>query len=337
MTSRGHDLPRVGFRPDIGMFLASLPTLFLAYSTGHAPPTRHLLNPTARSSAPTLLLAGNPALDYVAAFFASAVSTGAVYPVESFKVRQQAGAPFVFGGDESPLNLLKGIELGLAKECPNAAIYLGAYYSLRSAALSLPQLEGRENDAVVLFWVALICGALGDAAGSPLRLPFELVGKNIQAGRGVEGRPFGESLEAALPQEGRAGFLLETWYAVLARDMPFGALQLVFYELAKLVIEPSLGESFVAHLLEGGIAGGMTAIVTTPIDCSITRLMLVDASGASDMRGVDNIVDAAGAVWSEQGPIGFTKGWLTRAAQFGPAAMVFFSAFETLYYVIERL
>ena len=130
---------------------------------------------------------------------------------------------------------------------------------------------------------------------------------------------------------------METWYAVLARDMPFGALQLVFYELAKLVIEPSLGESFVAHLLEGGIAGGMTAIVTTPIDCSITRLMLVDASGASDMRGVDNIVDAAGAVWSEQGPIGFTKGWLTRAAQFGPAAMVFFSAFETLYYVIERL
>ena len=119
--------------------------------------------------------------------------------------------------------------------------------------------------------------------------------------------------------------------------LPFGALQLIFYELACLLVAPALGDTFVAHLLEGGLAGGMTAIVTTPVDCSITRLMLVDASGASDMRGVDNIVDAAGAVWSEQGPIGFTKGWLTRAAQFGPAAMVFFSAFETLYYVIERL
>ena len=68
-------LPRVLFGPTSACSLP-LPTLFLAYSTGHAPPTRHSLNPTARSPAPTLLLAGNPALDYVA-FFASAVSTGA--------------------------------------------------------------------------------------------------------------------------------------------------------------------------------------------------------------------------------------------------------------------
>ena len=102
-------------------------------------------------------------------------------------------------------------------------------------------------------------------------------------------------------------------------------------------VTPSLGETFVAHLFEGGIAGGMTAIVTTPIDCSITRLMLVDASSGASLRGVDNILDAAGAVWREQGPIGFTRGWATRAAQFGPAAMLFFSAFEGLYYGIERL
>ena len=30
---------------------------------------------------------------------------------------------------------------------------------------------------IVVFWVALVCGALSSAAGSTLRLPFELVGK----------------------------------------------------------------------------------------------------------------------------------------------------------------
>ena len=290
--------------------------------------------------------------DYVAGFLASAVSTGAVYPIETYKVRQQAGSPFVFGSEESPLNLLQGIELGLAKECPNAAIYLGAYGYLRSLVLDLPELQGREYDPAVLFWVALICGALGDAAGSPLRLPFELVGKNIQAGRGVAGRPFGESLAAALPSEGRFPFVAQTWIAVLARDMPFGALQLCFYELAVLAVAPLLGDGFYAHLLEGGIAGGATAIVTTPIDCSITRLMLVaDAGGApaadadaapttsggADVRGVQNIWEAAAAVWAEQGPVGFTRGWVTRAAQFAPAAMLFFTAYESLRGALDRL
>ena len=306
--------------------------------------------------AASVLLAAAPtssAVDYAAGFLASAVSTAAVYPIESFKVRTQAGNPFVFGGGESPLTLLRGIELGLAKECPNAAIYLGAYSWLRAQALALPALQGLEQDPATIFWIALICGALGDAAGSPLRLPFELVGKNVQAGRSVAGASFGDSLEAALPDEGRADFLLQTWFAVLARDMPFGALQLCFYELAKLAVAPLLGgETFAAHLLEGGIAGGCTAIVTTPVDCSITRLMLVgtseaggdgggklssgdggDGAGrgtASDEGGVDDILAAARAVWRESGPVGFTRGWDARAAQFAPAAMLFFTAFETI-------
>ena len=294
----------------------------------------YLPRSAARISTPQLVFTGS-FTDYAAGFLASAFSTGTVYPIESFKVRQQAGVPFVFGGDESPLSLLRGIELGLAKECPNAAVYLGAYGWLRTQTLALPMLQGHESDAVVLFWIALVCGALGDAAGSPLRLPFELVGKNIQAGRGVEGRSFGNSLKAALPESSVGAFIAQTWVAVLARDMPFGALQLCFYELATLAVVPLLGDSFSAHLLEGAVAGGMTAIVTTPIDCSITRLMLVSNDGGGS--DVDSIVDAAAAVWREQGPIGFTRGWATRAAQYAPAACIFFASFETIHAALEGI
>ena len=280
-------------------------------------------------------------VDLAAGFLASAISTSAVYPVETYKVRTQAAAPFVFG-EESPFVLLRGIELGLLKECPNAAVYLGAYEYLRAQALALPPLQGSERDPAVVFLVALVCGALGDAAGSPLRLPFELVGKNVQAGRARQGASFLEALEETLPPTGRLPFVLQTWLAVLARDMPFGALQLCFYELSKLAVGAALGgETFTAHLLEGGLAGGATAIVTTPVDCSITRLMLVDGSSSSGDRAekapVKDIVAAAGAVWAEQGPMGFTRGWDARALQFAPAAMLFFAAFETFRAWLEPI
>ena len=270
-------------------------------------------------------------IDYVAGFFASAISTSAVYPVETYKVRLQTGSAFEFGGDESPFALLRGIELGLAKECPNAAVYIGVYEWLRTQALALPAATaaGGADDARVLFLVALVCGALGDAAGSPLRMPFELAGKNIQAGRVAAGQSFGAALEGALPATGRAEFVLQSWLAVLSRDMPFGALQLIFYELACLLVAPPLGDTFVAHLLEGGLAGGMTAIVTTPVDCSITRLMVAGTDDA-------NIGAAAAAIWREQGPIGFTRGWNLRAAQFAPAAMLFFASFETFRYYLGK-
>ena len=93
------------------------------------------------------------AVDYAAGFLASAVSTAAVYPVETYKVRLQASNPFIPGQGESALSLLRGIELGLAKECPNAAIYLGAYESLRAAALSLPAFDGHQHDPRLIFVV----------------------------------------------------------------------------------------------------------------------------------------------------------------------------------------
>lgn len=286
--------------------------------------------------------AQSSATDYIAGFFASAISTTAVYPIETFKVRLQSGDPFSWSSGESPFSLLNGIELGLAKECPNAAIYLGAYAFLRDRALASPFIAGHDSDPAVVFSVALVCGALGDAAGSPLRLPFELVGKNVQAGRSAEGASFSQLLGEVLPEKDRTAFALQTWVAILARDMPFGALQLCFYELAKLAIGPSLGdESFSAHLIEGALAGGVTAIVTTPIDCSVTRLMLVTSDdtdrvsraavqGARSARSVDDIWDAVAAVWEEEGAIGFMRGWSARALQFAPAAMIFFASYETI-------
>jgi hypothetical protein len=295
------------------------------YSAGSRAAARRSLPPTTpRARAPAAV-----AEYYAAGFMASAVSTAAVYPVETYKVRMQAANPFVRGGTESPLSLLRGLELGLAKECPNAAIYLGAYESLRAHALAQPALEGREAEPLVVFCVALVCGALGDAAGSWLRLPFELVGKNVQAGGGVRGQPFGEALGEALPRTDRARFVLQTWVAVLARDMPFGAFQLCFYELAQLAFAPALGaDSLAAHLVEGATAGAAAAIVTTPIDCAVTRLM-VRRDGAVGANGATDVWRAAIALWEEQGPAGFTRGWNARALQYAPAAMLFFAAFET--------
>ena len=44
---------------------------------------------------------------------------------------------------------------------------------------------------------------------------------------------------------------------------------------------------------------------------------------------MSDLGSAARALWAEQGAGGFTRGWGLRALQFSPAAMLFFSAFES--------
>ena len=106
--------------------------------------------------------------------------------------------------------------------------------------------------------------------------------------------------------------MLNTWVAILGRDMPFGALQLSFYELAKLAVEgpgggwaPGDGGSLAAHLLEGSLAGGITGATTTPIDCVATRLMIVKpdlvnpASGSGVRNSQKNIRGQINAIFQE--------------------------------------
>ena len=99
-----------------------------------------------------------------------------MYPVETAKVRLQSGKSAVPGPDEGGAGALyTGLGYGVGKECPNAAIYIATYGFLKPRFLALPFLDPSSGAAI--FAALAAAGALGDAAGSVVRVPLELLNK----------------------------------------------------------------------------------------------------------------------------------------------------------------
>jgi len=96
-----------------------------------------------------------------------------------------------------------------------AAVYLAFYESLSRSLLLQPWWASH------VVFALLIAGALGDAAGSVLRLPAEVLAKRLQTGTVATKQDGPASLFADTPLDE----WLDSWGAILSRDMPFGGLQ----------------------------------------------------------------------------------------------------------------
>ena len=93
--------------------------------------------------------------------------TGIMYPLDSFKTRQQTGLaglpPWREGG---VFKLWQGVLYFILDA--NDAMYLASYGLLRPALLSPINIE---NSAAV-FGVSVLAGSLGDMIGSVFRVPM---------------------------------------------------------------------------------------------------------------------------------------------------------------------
>jgi hypothetical protein len=157
--------------------------------------------------------------DGIAAFAASAIATALLHPLDTIKCRLQSGAytvePLCEAGGcvlgvplpklpklrrrrskpdpasststaSSSLpgyerqrlysNVYSGFLANVAKEAPDAAVYLALYESFSQTLLL--------NEWWASHWLltVIVSGALGDAFGSVLRLPAEMVAKRLQTG-----------------------------------------------------------------------------------------------------------------------------------------------------------
>ena len=259
-----------------------------------------------------------------------------MYPVETAKVRLQSGKSAVPGPDEGGAGALyTGLGYGVGKECPNAAIYIATYGFLKPRFLALPFLDPSSGAAI--FAALAAAGALGDAAGSVVRVPLELLNKQLQTGASASVKEAFAKLSASnLPY-----VLALSWAAVLARDMPFGALQLAFFDLYKngLGFLDTMGVNiFVQRLAWGGAAGGSAAFLTTPFDVLTTRVMLGGAKAGEDggtLPITSRFKQEAGQVLREGGPAGFWVGALERTVFFCPAACIFFASYDTFLELIQ--
>lgn len=260
-----------------------------------------------------------------AAFVASALSTAVVHPLDSLKTRMQAGVQ----GPELTKGLYIGLVSNVLKEAPNAAIYLGVYELIKSALLN-SEVTSFFHDLPLLTF--LVAGALGDGIGSLARVPAEMVNKRLQLGVSKDWKE--AFRDAFVDPVGREGSLV-AWQAVLLRDVPYGGLQIMFYEFGKLVLsrhgdwfwgwfaQPGVFED----VMVGAVAGAVAAMLTTPADVLVTKLSTLNrvVGGETSRTGIGM---TAARILQEEGLFGFFKGLWQRGLYYAPMIGLFFALYE---------
>ncbi|QIX00397.1 hypothetical protein AMS68_005914 [Peltaster fructicola] len=130
----------------------------------------------------------------------------------------------------------------------------------------------------------LVSGFFADLAASPLYVPTEVIKTRLQLqGRynnpffysGYNYRSTRHALRTIVNTEGIRE-LFSGYKATLFRDLPFSALQFMFYEqeqkIAKQWVGPGKDIGLPLEILTGASAGGMAGVITCPMDVVKTRI-----------------------------------------------------------------
>ncbi|KAL3640488.1 hypothetical protein CASFOL_015456 [Castilleja foliolosa] len=187
-------------------------------------------------------------------------------------------------------------------------------------------------------WAHFISGALGDTLGSVIYVPCEVMKQRMQVqgsnkywtsvvaregsrakhGTHIYGYYSGmfQAGCSIWEEQGLKGLYAGYW-STLARDVPFAGLMVTFYEAFKNVTQygnhnlfPNSNfriSSFFEGLLLGGLAGGLSAYLTTPLDVIKTRLQVQGTA-----TRYNGWLDALCKVWYTGGIKGMFSGGVPR-------------------------
>lgn len=277
--------------------------------------------------------------DFIAAYLASAISSGIMYPIDTYKTRVQSGRKGIPSTEEGGFfGLWRGVEYFIADA--NDAVYLASYGLFKPVLINSIDT----SSSLVVFGILTLAGSLGDAVGSFFRVPMEIVYKQIQTGASNNGL----QVLGSLVQKSSFRLLAFSWVAVLCRDMPFAGLQIALFDLYKSVFSflDDAGVSiFLQRSIWGAFAGGTAAFLTTPFDLITTNVMVAATDVNQDSGSKSK------NVWTEIGPL-FSKttketidkgginalftGALPRVLFFAPAATIFFVSYESIFDILEQ-
>jgi solute carrier family 25 S-adenosylmethionine transporter 26 len=246
----------------------------------------------------------------------------ALYPIDTVKTRLQAA---VGGGGMRALmqsgggrGLYAGVWGNLAGVLPSSALFMAVYEPVKQAVYARRDLTRDEAE----FWGPVVAGMAAGLAASLTRVPTEVVKQRLQTGefRGALG-----AVRHIVAREGVRRGLYAGYGAFLLRDLPFDAIEFVAYERLKLAAAAALGREPNAAEVSaiGAAAGGLTGVVTTPLDVLKTRLMTQGASGA--YKGV---FDAAVGIVRTEGWGAMMAGWQPRLIWISLGGCVFFPCLE---------
>ncbi|KAI0163813.1 mitochondrial carrier domain-containing protein [Pestalotiopsis sp. NC0098] len=226
-----------------------------------------------------------------------------IYPLDTLKTRKQSqdflhtfadpAAKTKLPSSQLFRGLYQGIGIVVVATLPAA----GTFFSVYEAAKTF---FGRHGSSFPQPIVHSAASAVAEMASCVVLTPAEVIKQNAQMlsnARGTDARS--TSLEALkhLRGHGASQRLLSGYTAMVARNLPFTAIQFPIFEYARSKIwasrsteslgagngKPTLIETGVVTGTSAGLAGSFAAVITTPMDVVKTRMMLM----AGESQGRD--------------------------------------------------
>ncbi|KAJ4960812.1 hypothetical protein NE237_020722 [Protea cynaroides] len=294
---------------------------------------------------------------------AGAFGEGMMHPIDTIKTRIQSQA--MISGYQNQKSILqmvrtvwvadglrgfyRGVTPGITGSLATGATYFGFIESSKKWIEDLhPNLGGH--------WAHFIAGGIGDTLGSFVYVPCEVMKQRMQvqgtkhswssviikdnacSKPGVQMYGYYKGMFQAgcsiWKEQGLKGLYAGYW-STLARDVPFAGLLVTFYEGLKDLTEYGKRKwlpnhdyyinSSVEGFILGGLAGGFSAYLTTPLDVVKTRLQVQ----GSTIR-YKGWLDAVQKIWMVEGPKGLFRGSVPRIMWYIPAYALTFMAVEFL-------
>lgn len=237
-----------------------------------------------------------------------------VYPLDTLKTRRQSQDFLRTFADPSTKTkvpssqlfrgLYQGIGIVIVATLPAAGTFFTVYEGAKS-------LFGRHGSSLGLPQpvVHSAASAVAEMASCVVLTPAEVVKQNAQMishRSGGEGRSTSMEALRQLGGSGAGRRLLSGYTAMVARNLPFTAIQFPIFESLRSRIwerrsgagvdgagygtrqKKSLAETGIITGTSAGLAGSFAAVVTTPMDVVKTRMMLVQSDEEHSMGRNEN-------------------------------------------------
>ena len=275
-----------------------------------------------------------PAHDVVAGAVARAASQGTIHPLDTMKVRMQAG----------PRNFKKGVSLsgpgtmkrmgikmargmhefrslykGVVGAASGAGIIIGTYFAFYSSTKRVLKEKTTLNDGSMAF----VAGAAAALGSSVVKVPLAVCIRSVQAGLYPNVFSAAKSIVKAAGVRGLfTGFL-----PTILEDVPDMAVKFAVYESLRQLhgrLNNDRPATVAEDLAMGGFAGAAAAAATTPLDVIKTVMMCTASSRPT-------FFSAARAIMGEgKGVSAFFRGIGPRAVSNGLNSAIFFCFFEMI-------
>lgn len=277
-----------------------------------------------------------PAHDVVAGAVARAASQSTIHPLDTMKVRMQAGprptksAPLLKGGMKkmgpkvlTSLNEFKGLYKGVVGAASGAGIIIGTYFAFYSTTKNLLKEHQSLNEGTTAF----IAGGTAALGSSVVKVPLAVCIRSVQAGVYKNVFHAAKSIVSAAGVRG----LFTGFVPTILEDVPDMAVKFAVYETLRNLHSRLKGDrpaSVVEDLAMGGFAGAAAAAATTPLDVIKTVMMCTASSRPTFFSAVKSIVSEG------KGFAPFFRGIGPRALSNGLNSAIFFCFFEAIRQVL---